>query len=157
MPWLFMGYSQEKLTELVIKDMEKLKMKDFLRIEDASQYIKIIAKFDDGYYTCDKKNWARCDALGNVFENSENKMTREEAVRKIKLNGFPCIALQPIDIVNALEALGLLKFEEPTTEFEPSSLRLIKSYDGDACGLSQKFCNAIVNEIYRQGFKIVKT
>jgi hypothetical protein len=43
----------------------------------------------------------------------ESKMTREEAIKKVKLVVSLSHPEKSSDIVNALEALGLIKFEEP--------------------------------------------
>lgn len=85
------------------------------------------------------------EILALIRKSEEHKMTREEAIQKTHNMG------KNLDLLNMLEALGLLKFEE-----EPS--QIIKQW------LSENFIHGefmlsadkIVNELMKAGYKIVK-
>lgn len=48
-------------------------------------------------------------------EEGKIKMTRQDAINKIMANGFPAYPFKAADLITALEALGLIKFDDESS------------------------------------------
>ena len=83
--------------------------------------------------------------INNLKVNKETKMTREEAINKT--GGAQ-------NLVNALEALGLIKFEK--LEYKDSPSMIISSQLVN-CNQPMLKAQSIINELMKFGYKIVDT
>lgn len=101
MPISFMGYSQEDLVKMVwlYERIEHAKNRDRFNLDTAIEKNYIRIKLPNNY----------------IVTSGEKKMTREEAVKKVR--GSACASQVLADqILDAVEALGLIKFEEEKPE-----------------------------------------
>lgn len=101
----------------------------------------------------------RNQEIARQMSEEKKMIRRKEAIEKVdkafEISGI-ARARSTIDgYLIMLEALGLLKFDEEEG-FKPSSLRSVQVSTDIGC-LTIQSCDRLVNEIYRQGFKIVKT
>lgn len=108
------------------------------------------------FYTSKVAVWSRSDQDKMIKQGplaEKSKMTRQDAIEKIEGLGQGLSHKGSCSIVNALEALGLLKFEEEKKE--NTIYEIIRKarniYSNDVIGN-----NKFMQELYDNGYRIVK-
>ena len=80
-------------------------------------------------------------------------MTREEALKKV--NSLECGKFDN-DLLNSLEMLGLIKFDEPKKVLSPSRIVCNKISSFTLPGtFNMILSDGIINELYQAGYKII--
>lgn len=91
-------------------------------------------------------------------KQEQTKMTRDEATKLVaKACGVPVGAMGGGNIVDALEALGLIKFDEPEMVAEdnkPSPSMVIRSKLIGLVNQSMQCADGIINALYKAGYTI---
>lgn len=162
-----MSWSSKTILD-VVEAVNSLNLKAELLAESREDYVfarrtvRVYVKSFD-VHVCEHQDGMTVDEIKRKIlnpiiehlkkEKGKIKMTREEAIKAYMMATGKLEGESSVDI-QGLEALGLIKFDEPKIELSPSSI--IKERLDGIFTKPMHEADQIVNSLMRNGYKIVK-